>query len=159
MCIQSHLRYRFRLQSKNKWGLREGSVKYLQSLQTRPLQENMRILMAEIVRNSSVSFRRKKDSSEFRQTFRRLTDEYRETSFWRTFDDIPMRTHETRVHRKNYIPTEHVPRTISTNRVLGKYRRTIVRRNFPRNLLRRYFPRTSFVGIIRRPQFVGIYQF
>ena len=81
MCIQSHLRYRFRLQSKNKWGLREGSVKYLQSLQTRPLQENMRILMAEIVRNSSVSFRRKKDSSEFRQTFRRLTDEYRETSF------------------------------------------------------------------------------
>ncbi|KAF2589751.1 hypothetical protein F2Q70_00039459 [Brassica cretica] len=25
-----------------------------------------------------------------------------------------MRTHETRVHRKNYIPTENVPRTIPT---------------------------------------------
>ncbi|KAF3555109.1 hypothetical protein F2Q69_00014730 [Brassica cretica] len=52
-------------------------------------------------------------------------------SFWRTSDDIPMRTHETRVHRKNYIPTEIVPRTIPTNVVLGQYRRTMVRRNIP----------------------------
>ncbi|KAF2576775.1 hypothetical protein F2Q70_00002435 [Brassica cretica] len=42
-----------------------------------------------------------------------------------------MRTHETRVHRKNYIPMEHIPRTIPTNGVLGKYRRTMVRRKIP----------------------------
>ncbi|KAF2577968.1 hypothetical protein F2Q70_00013579 [Brassica cretica] len=37
-----------------------------------------------------------------------------------------MRTHETRVYRKNYIPTEHVPQTIPTNGVLGLYRWTMV---------------------------------
>ena len=57
----------------------------------------------------------KKNSSEFRQTFRRLSDEYREMTFWRTSDNIPMRTHETRVHRKNYIPTETDPPKIPTN--------------------------------------------
>ena len=148
------------------------------------LQENRGILMAEIVGNSSESVysdefptnpsvgivsSEKKNSSEFRQNFRRLSDEYRETSFWRTSDDITMRLHETRVHRKTTIPTNVVPRFIPTNCRRRNLPTDIGRRNIPTNHVRRYIPTEMSlsvnsdgymsVGIFRRPLSVGIYPF
>ncbi|KAF2601630.1 hypothetical protein F2Q70_00024774 [Brassica cretica] len=45
-----------------------------------------------------------------------------------------MRTHETRVHRKNYIPTENVPRTIPTEWIPRYIPTNSGRRNIPTDI-------------------------
>ncbi|KAF3503063.1 hypothetical protein F2Q69_00040568 [Brassica cretica] len=57
-----------------------------------------------------------------------------------------MRIHETRVHRKNYEPTENIPRTLPTQSVPRYIPTNLVRRNLPTANGRRYIPTT----VVRR---------
>ncbi|KAF3502248.1 hypothetical protein F2Q69_00040751 [Brassica cretica] len=74
-----------------------------------------------------------------------------------------MRTHETRVHRKNYIPTENVPRTIPTEWIPRYIPTNSGRRNIPTDIGSSVFfeecspsvlsEEPLSVGIFRRPEF------